>query len=107
MVKQLAGESIFGYQRRFKEIAGNLVRMGCGFQPSEEDKARHFISTLSSVYGELCKDIANDEKKKVDGAMPKPVAAAVARAREFIPGGARGGRGLYGGVGTTIAYAAQ
>ena len=106
-VAQVAGESIFEYQRRFELIAGNLMRMGCMFEPTEEDKARHFISTLGGAYDELRRDIANDERKKIAGAMPKTVAAAVARAREFIPGGARGGRSMSGGVPAPVAYVAR
>ena len=88
-------------------IAGNLMRMGCMFEPTEEDKERHFISTLGGAYDELRRDIANDERKKIAGAMPKTVAAAVARAREFIPGGACGGRSMSGGVPTSVAYGAH
>lgn len=54
--------------------------MGCGHQPSEEAKARHFVNTLSEVFDELKRDIANDERKNVP-------AATMTRAREFIPAG--------------------
>ena len=88
VLKQMPGESVLEYKRRFELVAGNLDRMGCDYRPTEEARARHFIQSLSAAFNELRRDIANDERKKVPGAMPRTMGGAVARAREFIPSGA-------------------